>query len=42
MALTQDQERDFIAQLEQRGEAQVRSDVEHGRISPGFVHLASQ
>ena len=33
MALTQDHERKFIAQLEQRGVTQVRSELEHGKNS---------
>jgi aryl-alcohol dehydrogenase-like predicted oxidoreductase len=40
VALTQ-AESDYIAQLETLGETQVRSDLNHGRIPPAFVHLAS-
>ena len=41
MALTPEQERLFVIELEKKGETQVRSDSEHGKISPAFVHLAS-
>ncbi len=41
MALTPEQERLYIADLEKMGVTQVRSDRDHGRISPGFVNLAS-
>lgn len=36
MSLTPEQERQFIADLEKSGETQVRSDLEHGRISEPF------
>ena len=42
MALTPEQERLYVIELEKMGETQVRSDSEHGRISPGYVHLASR
>lgn len=42
MALTPDQERAYIAELERMGPSQVRSDLDHGRISPAIAHIASQ
>jgi hypothetical protein len=42
VALIQDQEREYIAQLEQRGERQVRYELEHGLIPPAQVHLTTQ
>jgi hypothetical protein len=42
VALTPEQERLYVIELEKMGETQVRSDSEHGRISPGYVHLASR
>jgi hypothetical protein len=41
VALTLEQERLYLEDLEKRGESQVRSELEHGKISPGFVHLTS-
>ena len=41
VGLTPEQERQYVTDLEKMGETQVRSDSELGRISPGFVHLAS-
>jgi len=40
MALTPEQEREFIDDLERLGVTQVRSDVDHGRVSPALVHTA--
>jgi hypothetical protein len=42
MSLTTEQERLFIADLEAQGKTQVRSNFDHGKISPGFVYLASK
>jgi hypothetical protein len=42
MSLNAEQERLFIADLEAQGKTQVRSNLDHGKISPGFVYLASQ
>jgi thioredoxin-like negative regulator of GroEL len=42
VALTQDQERQYFDELERMGETQVRSDLDHGRVSPAYVYLASQ
>jgi len=42
MALNPDQERAYIAELERMGPSQVRSDLDHGRISPAIAHIASQ
>jgi Flp pilus assembly protein TadB len=36
VTITAEQERQFIADLERRGETQVRSDLEHGRIAEPF------
>lgn len=41
MALTPEQMRDFIADLERRGRTQVRHDLDHGGIAPAFVFIAS-
>ena len=41
MVLTEDQERAYVAELERMGPTQVRSDLDHGRVSPAFVFLAS-
>jgi hypothetical protein len=40
MTLTPDQERLFIAELEKLGEAQVRSNLERGKISPAVEYVA--
>jgi hypothetical protein len=42
MSLTPDQERAYIADLKQTGRTQVRSDLDHGRISPALVYIASK
>jgi hypothetical protein len=42
VALTPEQERAYFAELEQVGESNVRSEMDHGRISPALVHLASR
>jgi hypothetical protein len=36
VTITAEQERQFIADLEKRGETRVRSDLEHGRIPEPF------
>ena len=41
MALTPDQEREWIAQLEGMGVTLVRSELERGKISPHRVHLTA-
>jgi len=41
MALTPDQEREYIARLEEMGVSQVRSELERGKISPHLMHLTS-
>lgn len=41
MALTPEQERAFVADLERRGVTQVRRDLDHGQISPALVYLAT-
>lgn len=38
---TPEQEREYIAQLEKFSDAQIRSDIEHGRIPPAFVHAVT-
>src|SRR5215813_13474397 len=38
MALTPDQEREWIARLEQMGVPAVRAEIERGKISPHWVH----
>jgi hypothetical protein len=40
--LTPEQESLYIADLEKQGVTQVRSDIEHGRISPQYVNLGSK
>jgi hypothetical protein len=42
VALTPEQERLYIIELEKMGETQVRSDADHGKISPAFVYLATR
>ena len=42
MILNPEQEWEYVAGLDEQGEAQVRSDLEHGRIPPRFVPLASK
>lgn len=42
MALNADQEAQYLAELETRGKTQVRSDLDHGSISPAFVFLTAQ
>jgi CHASE3 domain sensor protein len=42
MALTEEQERQWIAQLEGMGETQVRKLLSQDKISPAFVYLSSQ
>jgi hypothetical protein len=42
VALTDEQEREYIAALEKRGKTQIRSELDHGQIPPRFVSLASQ
>lgn len=39
--MTPEQERLFIAELEKLGETRVRDNLNHDKISAGFVHLAS-
>jgi hypothetical protein len=41
MALTEEQERAYLAELERMGPTQVRSDLDHGRVSPALVFLSS-
>ena len=41
MALTPDQEREWIVQLERTGVKLVRSELEGGKISPHLVHLTA-
>jgi len=40
--LTPEQEWEYAAGLDEKGETQVRSELEHGQIPPRFVHLASK
>lgn len=42
MTLTPEQEWEYFAGLDERGVTQVRFELEHGRIPPKFVHLASK
>lgn len=42
VALTPDQENQFIRDLEERGQEQVRSDLDHGKISPSVTYVASR
>ena len=41
MSLTNEQEREYIAQLEPLSNTQVRADLDHGRIPPALVHSVS-
>ena len=41
MSLTQEQERDWFAQLEGMGVPLVKSEFERGKFSPAFVHSTS-
>jgi hypothetical protein len=41
MALTPDQEREYLAQLEGMGASLVRSDLEGGKIQPHWVSLTA-
>jgi hypothetical protein len=42
VALTPEDERSYIAGLENQGVTQVRSDIEHGRSPPRYVHSAGE
>ena len=42
LTLTPEQESLHIAELEKRGVTQVRSELEHGKISPRFAQLTSE
>jgi hypothetical protein len=42
VSLTPEQEHLWVIELEKMGETQVRSDLERGKISPGYFHLASR
>lgn len=41
MALTPEQEREYIAQLDKLSVTQIRSDLDNGKIPLAYVHVAS-
>jgi hypothetical protein len=42
VALTDEQEREYIGALEQKGKKQTRFELEHGQIPPRYMALASK
>ena len=42
MTLNPEQEREYVAGLDEKGVVQVRFELEHGQIPPTLMHLASK